>query len=367
MKTLFELHKQDTHSQARLGTLHLAHGDVPTPVFMPVGTRGAVKTLTSSHLEDLGARLILANTYHMHLRPGESIVEKAGGLHDFCNWKGNFLTDSGGFQVFSLADLRKITEEGVSFSSHIDGSRVFIGPKESMRIQKALGADIVMAFDECLTAKASFEDNLQALERTTRWAAVCRESPLNSHQNLFGIIQGGMSAELRRRSAREICSLDCEGFAIGGLSVGEPAETMYSILDVTTPLLPFERPRYLMGVGTPRNIIESVRRGIDMFDCVMPTRNARNGTVFTWSGKINIKSEKYKEDFRPLDEELDCYASRFSRAYLRHLFNVGEMTGLTLLTIQNIAFYLDLMKKIRESIQAGSFMELYAKVCELYS
>lgn len=366
MHPIFECHAQDPNSNARLGSLKLAHSQVPTPVFMPVGTRGAVKTLTPDHLINLDARLILANTYHMHLRPGEDVVEAAGGLHEFCNWPRSFLTDSGGFQVFSLSQLSRIEEDGVHFQSHIDGARIFLGPKESMSIQRALGADIVMAFDQCLSYPATAEQTLQAMERTHRWARICREQPLRDYQNMFGIVQGGMIPELRRLSAQTLREIPFDGFSIGGLSVGEPASMMYDMLDITVDLLPEDRPRYLMGVGTPRNIIEAVRRGIDMFDCVMPTRNARNGTVFTWSGKINIKGQKYKRDFTPLDPLVSCYTSQFSRAYLRHLFNVDEMTGLTLLTIQNIAFYLDLMAKIREAIRNGSLSELYAKICSLY-
>lgn len=366
MKKIFELQATDPHSKARLGKLKLAHSEVATPVFMPVGTRGTVKTLTQEQLLAMGTQLILANTYHLHLRPGESIVEKMGGLHSFCNWPRSFLTDSGGFQVFSLSDLNRITDEGVTFQSHIDGARIFIGPKESMEIQRALGSDIVMAFDECIRLPATGEKVLEAMERTTRWARICRDCELKDYQNLFGIVQGGVISELRQMSAKALTQIPFEGYAIGGLSVGEPAPIMYQVLDDTVPFLPEDRARYLMGVGTPRNIIEAVRRGIDMFDCVMPTRNARNGTVFTWSGKINIKSSKYKDDPLPLDPELDCYTSQFSRAYLRHLFNVGEITGLTLLTIQNIAFYLDLMAKIRQAIQEGSLNDLYAKVCAIY-
>lgn len=362
----FNLLKNATTTKARLGTIETAHGVIETPIFMPVGTRGAVKTLTADQLIDLNAQIILGNTYHLMLKPGMEIIEAAGGLHKFMNWDRPLLTDSGGFQVFSLSHLNKVTEEGVRFQSHIDGSRHFLGPKESMEIQKILGSDIVMAFDQCPPYPCGEAEVEKAVERTARWGAICRDYALQEHQSLFGIVQGGVFPHLRRKSAESLCALNFDGYAIGGLSVGEPADLMYGMLDETVPCLPEDKPRYLMGVGTPRNLIEGVMRGIDMFDCVMPTRNARNGTAFTWSGKVQIKSAQYAKDFTPLDPLTDCYTSKFSKAYLRHLLNVDEVTGLTLITIQNLAFYLDFMKKIRQAIQNDTLDALYAKICVLY-
>ncbi len=363
---LFTLLREDSSSKARLGTIETKNGTIETPIFMPVGTRGAVKTLVNQQLYDINAQIILGNTYHLMLKPGMSIIEKAGGLHRFMNWERPILTDSGGFQVFSLSGLNSISDKGVNFQSHIDGSRHFLGPNESMAIQKILGSDIVMAFDECSPYPCKREDLEKGLERTLKWAATSREYELQSHQSLFGIVQGGIHEDLRAQSARALAAINFEGYAIGGLSVGEPAEEMYKVIEYTEPFLPKNKPRYLMGVGTPRNLIEAVMRGIDMFDCVMPTRNARNGTAFTTQGKINIKAGRYAEDFSPLDSGLDCYTSSFSKAYIRHLLNVDEITGLTLVTIQNLAFYLDLMKKIRHSIQEGTLQELYCRICEVY-
>ena len=333
---------------------------------MPVGTRGAVKTLTNQQLIEIDAKIILGNTYHLMLRPGMETIEKAGGLHQFMRWQRPILTDSGGFQVFSLAGLNKITENGVFFQSHIDGSKHFLGPEESMKIQKILGSDIVMAFDECSPYPCERAYVEAALERTTRWAKRCRDYAFKEHQNLFGIVQGGVYPDLRKQSANELKSLGFEGYAIGGLSVGEPSEVMNAIIEETEPHLPAEKPRYLMGVGTPRNIIEAVMRGVDMFDCVMPTRNARNGTAFTWSGKITIKAGRYAEDFSPLDPALDSYASQFSKAYIRHLLNVDEITGLTLVTLQNLAFYLDFMRKLRQAIQNDTLPDFYQSICSIY-
>lgn len=355
-----------TQGMARLGKLKTEHSEIDTPVFMPVGTRGAVKCLTNQQLLDLDARIILGNTYHLMLRPGMEVMEAAGGLHKFMNWPRSLLTDSGGFQVFSLAALSKITEDGVIFQSHIDGSRHKLGPEESMQIQKTLGSDIVMAFDQCPPYPSSREDIVKAIERTTRWAVRCKNFELQPHQNLFGIVQGGIHADLRQRSAKELVELDFPGYAIGGLSVGEPMNLAMEVLTHTTPHLPEEKPRYLMGVGTPRDLIEAVMRGVDMFDCVMPTRNARNGTAFTWSGKINIKAGRYAKDFSPLDPQLDCYTSQFSKAYIRHLLNVDELTGLQLVTLQNIAFYLDFMKEIRKNIASQTLDVFYRRVCEIY-
>lgn len=333
---------------------------------MPVGTRASVKTLTHEQLKQISAQIILANTYHLMLRPGMEIIEKAGGLHSFMHWDAPLLTDSGGFQVFSLSELNKITEEGVHFRSHIDGSSHFLGPLESMHIQRTLGSDIVMAFDECTPFPCSYKEAENAVSRTTRWGKICRDFALKPHQNLFGIVQGSTFLDLRERSAHELQLLNFEGYAIGGLAVGEPKEEMIRILDHVPDLLDENKPRYLMGVGTPRDIIEAVRRGVDLFDCVLPSRNARNGTAFTWQGKINIKLNRFKDDFTPLDPELDSYASRFSKAYLRHLISVNEITGMTLLTYQNLAFYLDFMAKMRHAIATNTMDQFYEKVCALY-
>lgn len=362
----FTLLKKDTHSKARLGRIETAHGVIETPIFMPVGTKGSVKTLMHKELLDIGTQIILGNTYHLMLRPGKEVIQAAGGLHQFINWKLPILTDSGGFQVFSLAKLNKVTEEGVLFQSHIDGAKYFLGPNESMEIQKILGSDIVMAFDECTPYPCSKLHAEQSLQRTTRWAEVCRNYSLQKHQNLFGIVQGSTYPDLREASAKALVPLDFPGYAIGGLSVGEPAEMMNEIIEATEVHLPENKPRYLMGVGTPRNIIDAVMRGVDMFDCVMPTRNARNGTAFTWSGKLHIKAGRYASDFTPLDPELDCYTSQFTKAYLRHLINVDEITGLTLVSLQNLAFYLDFMKKLRESIQNGTLNIFYERICSIY-
>lgn len=363
---MFTVLKKDSGSLARRGLVTTSHGVIETPIFMPVGTRGAVKTLTNQQLIDIDAQIILGNTYHLMLRPGMQVMAGAGGLHNFMNWQRPILTDSGGFQVFSLEKLNKITDEGVQFSSHIDGLKCFLGPNESMEIQKILGSDIVMAFDQCAPYPCERSQMESALERTHRWARVCRDYPLQEHQHLFGIVQGGVDPELRLQSVNALVPMDFDGYAIGGLSVGEPSHLMNAMLDVVAPALPEDRPRYLMGVGTPRNIIEAVMRGVDMFDCVMPTRNARNGTAFTWSGKVNIKAGRYASDFTPLDPELDCYTSQFSRAYIRHLINVDEVTGLTLVTIQNLAFYLDFMRKMRQAIDNNTLQTFYERICAIY-
>lgn len=364
----FQIVHRCCESKARLGILQTEHGNLETPMFMPVGTRASVKTLTNQQLVDSDAQIILGNTYHLMLRPGMSVIEKAGGLHRFMRWEKALLTDSGGFQVFSLGPLRKISDHGVYFQSHIDGSKHFLGPTESMQIQKVLGSDIVMAFDECAPYPCERPMVEMALERTSRWAQICRDFPLQKHQKVFGIIQGGVHSDLRVQSATELRKIDFDGYAIGGLSVGEPTPLMYETIEATVPEMPENKPRYLMGVGTPRNLIEAVMRGIDMFDCVMPTRNARNGTAFTWSGKLSIKAGRYAEDFTPLDPELpNCYASQFSKAYLRHLVNVDEITGLTLLSLQNVAFYLDFMARLRKAIREGKLQEFYRHVCTIYS
>lgn len=364
--SVFTIEKEAVSTKARLGRLETSHGVIETPVFMPVGTRGAVKTLTNQQLLDLDPKIILGNTYHLMLRPGKALFEEVGGLHKFMNWDRALLTDSGGFQVFSLAGLNKITDEGVHFQSHIDGAKYFLGPRESLDMQKALGSDIVMVFDQCPPYPCPREEVEKAVYRTLKWAKTCREHELKPHQSLFAITQGGGHADLRVSCAQELASMDFEGYAIGGLSVGEPAEVMYAMIEASEPHLPRDKPRYLMGVGTPRNIVEAVIRGVDLFDCVMPTRNARNGTAFTWEGKVNIKAGRYAHDFSPLDPHLDCYANQFSKAYIRHLLNVGEITGLTLVTLQNLAFYLDFMKQLRQSIREDRLDAFYERVCTLY-
>jgi len=354
------------HSKARLGRIVTEHGEIETPIFMPVGTRATVKALTHEQLQQISTQIILANTYHLMLRPGMKIIEKAQGLHSFMNWDGPILTDSGGFQVFSLSDLNRITEEGVHFKSHIDGSSHFLGPLESMSIQKTLGSDIVMAFDECTPYPCDYQAALASVQRTTRWGEICRNYDLQAHQSLFGIVQGSTYLDLREQSIQELSSLNFDGYAIGGLAVGEPKEHMIRILEHTTPKLDEDKPRYLMGVGTPRDLIEAVMRGVDMFDCVLPSRNARNGTAFTWQGKINIKLAKYAEDFSPLDPKLGSYASNFSKAYIRHLMNVNEITGMTLLTYQNLAFYLDFMAQMRHAIETNTLDGYYQEICTIY-
>lgn len=349
----FKLIKESRDSMARLGELKTPHGIVETPVFMPVGTRATVKAMTPEELKDLGSQIILGNTYHLYLRPGHKLIEDAGGLHKFMNWDKPILTDSGGFQVFSLGDLRKISEEGVEFRSHIDGSKHFISPEKSIEIQNSLGSDIMMTFDECTPYPATYEYTKQSMERTTRWAKRCRDYHKDwDKQGLFGIVQGGMFKDLREESAKDLVDMDFPGYAIGGLSVGEPRDLMCEILEHTTPLLPKDKPRYNMGVGTPDYLFESVIRGIDMADCVMPTRIARNGTVMTSKGRLVVKNAKYKTDFNKLDEECSCYTcNNYSRAYIRHLFNVDEILGARLATIHNLHFLINLMENIKTAIR----------------
>ncbi len=363
----YKLLKESSDCQARLGEIHTNRGVIETPIFMPVGTRATVKTMAPEELEDIGAQIILGNTYHLHLRPGEDIVKKAGGLHKFMNWKKPILTDSGGFQVFSLGDLRNITEEGVEFKSHIDGSKMFLSPEKSIEIQNALGSDIMMAFDECTPYPSDYEYTKKSMERTTRWAKRCKDYHKDwENQALFGIIQGGMYKDLREESAKALIDIGFSGYALGGLSVGEPLELMCEVMDYTMPFVPKDKPRYLMGVGTPDYLFEAVIRGIDMADCVMPTRIARNGAVMTSKGRINIKNGKYKDDFSTLDSECDCYTCKnYSKAYIRHLFNVDEILGLRLATIHNLYFLVKLMENIREAIKEDRLMEykneFYAK------
>lgn len=354
----FKILKRESNSKARIGLMETPHNIIETPVFMPVGTRATVKTMTPDELKQIGAKIILSNTYHLYLRPGHEVVAKAGGLHKFMNWEGSVLTDSGGFQVFSLSKLRNIEEKGVTFRSHIDGSEHFIGPETSIKIQNALGADIIMAFDECIPYPANYEYTKASTERTTRWAERCIKAHNNSKQTLFGIVQGGMFPDLRERSAKDLVSLDFEGYAIGGLSVGEPKKLMYKILNHTIDFLPEEKPRYLMGVGTPDDIFEGVLSGVDMFDCVMPTRIARNGTIYTKKGRITVRNATYTEDFRPLDPDCDCYVCQnYTRAYIRHLINVKEVLGIRLTTFHNIYFMLRLMDKIREAIRQDRLLD----------
>lgn len=358
MAVKFELIRECKRTRARLGRLKTAHGIIETPVFMPVGTQATVKAMTPEELKALGAEIILSNTYHLYLRPGAELIREAGGLHRFMNWDRPILTDSGGFQVFSLGPLRKISEDGVTFKSHLDGSTHFMSPETAIEIQEALGSDIIMAFDECAPHPSSWEYTKAALDRTTRWAARCREAHQREDQALFGIVQGGMYRDLRERSARDLVGIGFPGYAIGGLSVGEPKPLMYEVLDYTVPCLPVNKPRYLMGVGSPDCLIEGVLRGIDMFDCVLPTRIARNGTVMTSRGRVVIKNAENTRDFRPLDEDCDCYTCRnYSRAYLRHLFKAEEILGLRLTTIHNLHFLLSLMKKIRQAIADDSLPE----------
>ena len=368
---MFEIIRTEGH--ARRGRFRCAHGgEVQTPVFMNVGTQGAIKGALSAHdLKDIKCQIELSNTYHLHLRPGDQVVRSLGGLHKMMDWDGPILTDSGGFQVFSLSGLRKITEEGVTFASHIDGRRIFMGPEESMQIQANLGSDIAMAFDECVENPAPYEYVKQSCERTLRWLVRCREEHrrlcarpdcLNPAQMLFGINQGGTYEDLRVWHMDQIARVDCDGYAVGGLAVGEATEVMYRILDVVLPHAPEDKPRYLMGVGTPSNIIEGVWRGIDFFDCVMPARNARHGKLFTWQGSLNIKNEKYKLDSRPIDSTCECPACRsFSRAYLRHLLIAGEMLAMRLAVLHNLHFYNELMARIREHLDNGTFEQFRAQ------
>lgn len=358
----YELVKKDERTGARAGIIHTPHGSFPTPIFMPVGTQASVKGVSPDELRDLGAGIILSNTYHLFLRPGMDLIREAGGLHKFMHWDGAILTDSGGFQVFSLGDLRKITEEGVTFRSHIDGSKKFLSPEVSMEVQMALGSDIVMAFDECVPYPADYNYAKQSTERTIRWLQRCKEAMTAPNQGLFGIVQGGMYKDLREWSARETTAMDLPGYAVGGLSVGEPKELMYEMLEYSTSLLPQDKPRYLMGVGTPSNIIESVARGVDFFDCVMPARNARHAKLFTWQGSINLKNAKYTRDDGPIDPQCDCpVCRRYSRAYIRHLFKAEEMLAMRLSVMHNLYFYNKLTEKIRDALDEGTFADFRAE------
>ena len=374
---MFKIIKKE--GDARRGEFRCAHGGVvQTPVFMNVGTQAAIKGgLSALDLKDIGCQIELSNTYHLHLRPGDDVVKQMGGLHKFMNWDGPILTDSGGFQVFSLASLRKIREEGVTFASHLDGHRIFMGPEESMRIQSNLGSDIAMAFDECVENPATYEYAKASCERTLRWLERCKKEhdglgslpdTVNPGQLLFGINQGATFPDLRIWHMQQIAKLDCDGYAIGGLAVGEPTETMYEIIEAVEPYMPADKPRYLMGVGTPSNIIEGVARGVDFFDCVMPARNARHGKLFTWQGTMNIKNAKYKLDDGPLDPECDCPVCRnFSRAYIRHLFAAEEILAMRLAVMHNLYFYNKLAQKIRDTLDEGRFAAFRAEFSEKLS
>ena len=356
----YELIHKDKKTGARYGKITLPHGTFETPVFMPVGTQGTVKAMTVEELKEMvGAQIILGNTYHLNLRPGMEVMSAAGGLHNFMKWDRNILTDSGGFQVFSLQDIRKISEEGVEFRSHLNGEKLFMSPEDSINIQQTIGSDIMMCFDECAPYPASREYVKNSLERTTRWAKRCRMAHTNRDtQALFGIVQGGMYNDLREQSAKEITAIDFDGYAVGGLSVGEPKELMLEVLDNVTKFLPEDKPRYLMGVGSPDYLIEAVFRGIDMCDCVLPTRMARNGTALTSRGRVVIKNKQYELDFTPLDHECDCYTCKnYTRAYIRHLIRAGEILGARLMTIHNLRFLVRLMENVREAIKEDRLTE----------
>ncbi|MDD2276231.1 MAG: tRNA guanosine(34) transglycosylase Tgt [Smithellaceae bacterium] len=358
MPFAFELIRKDPQSRARLGKITTVHGAVETPAFMPVGTQGTVKSLRPEDLRQCGAQMILGNTYHLYLRPGHETVRRLGGLHAFMNWPGPILTDSGGFQVYSLAALRKIGPEGVMFRSHIDGSQHFLSPRKAVEIQEALGSDIMMCLDECTPYPATFEQTRESMDLTLKWAKACREAKTGAGQALFGIVQGGSYPDLRRQAADEMVGLEFDGYALGGVSVGEPKDMMYAITDEITPLLPSEKPRYLMGVGTPEDIVYGVSRGIDLFDCVMPTRSARHGLLFTNSEKIVIKNARWREDPSPPDETCDCYTCKnYSRAYLRHLYVAGEILAMILNTIHNIRHYMRLLENIRAAVREDRFSQ----------
>ena len=363
----YELIKTCKQSGARLGVVHTPHGDIPTPIYMPVGTQACVKAMTSREMEEIGTKILLSNTYHLHLRPGEELVKKAGGLHNFMDWHHPILTDSGGFQVFSLAGLRKVTEEGAAFRSHLDGSARFISPEVSMGIQEALGSDIAMAFDVCSPYPCDHRTATEAMHRTHRWAARCKKAHTREDQALFGIVQGAFYEDLRIESAKTLADMDFPGYGIGGLSVGEPKPVMYDMLEKIEPYMPKEKPRYLMGVGTPDCLIEGVLRGVDMFDCVLATRIARNGTVFTRNGRLVIRNATYARDFEPLEEGCDCYACQhFSRAYIRHLIKAEEITGARLASIHNLRFLIRMMEEIRQAIMEDRFLDYRREFYEKY-
>ncbi len=357
---MFELLKTDTQTKARLGKLTTTHGVVDTPVFMSVGTQASVKALDPRELHEMGTQIILGNTYHLNLRPGLDVIRAAGGLHKFMNWDKPILTDSGGFQVFSLAKIRKVKAHGVEFRSHLDGSLLFIGPKESMEIQRVLGSDIAMVFDECPPHDAPAKEQRLAVERTIRWARECREQPRADGQKVFGIVQGGSNPALREECAKALVAMEFDGYAIGGVSVGEPEPEMLRAIELAEPHLPAHKARYAMGLGTPAQMVELIARGVDMFDCVLPTRVARNGTAYTRRGAMGLKGSAYKTDFRPIEEDCTCYACRhFTRAYLRHLLRANEILGLRMLSVHNSHMYLQVMTDVRAAIAAGAFAEFH--------
>ncbi|MDD6696840.1 tRNA guanosine(34) transglycosylase Tgt [uncultured Selenomonas sp.] len=364
----YELVKKDEATGARAGILHTPHGSFPTPIFMPVGTQASVKGVSPDELKGLGAGVILSNTYHLFLRPGMDLIKEAGGLHKFMHWDRAILTDSGGFQVFSLGDLRKITEEGVTFRSHIDGSKKFLSPEISMKAQMCFGSDIVMAFDECVPYPADYDYAKASTERTQRWAERCKTVMTAPNQGLFGIVQGGMYKDLRKWHAAKLVDMDLPGYAVGGLSVGEPPELMYEMLEYSTSLLPENKPRYLMGVGTPDHLVEGVARGIDMFDCVYPTRVARNGMAMTWDGRLVMKNANLEHDHHVIEEGCGCYACRngYTRAYIRHLVRAGEIFGLRLLSLHNLWFLEEFMRRMRKAILDGTFPQFRAEFLEQY-
>lgn len=363
----YELVAEDRKTSARAGLLHTPHGVFKTPMFMPVGTQATVKTVTPEELEEMGAQIILSNTYHLFLRPGIELIHEAGELHRFMNWNKGILTDSGGFQVFSLGAMRKITEEGVYFRSFLDGSKQFLSPEISIRAQEDLGSDIAMAFDECIPYPADYEYARKSTERTTRWAKRCIKAHQRTDRGIFGIIQGGMYKDLRKQSAMEISSLPFDGMAVGGLSVGEPHDLMYDILEETIQWMPKGKARYLMGVGTPDCLVEGVARGVDMFDCVFPTRVARNGMAMIHTGRMNMKNKQYERDFRPIEESCGCYTCRnYTRAYIRHLYKSEELLAFRLVTIHNLYFLLQFMRDMREAIVQGNFSEFREHFMEHY-
>lgn len=363
----YELVAEDRKTSARAGLLHTPHGVFKTPMFMPVGTQATVKTVTPEELEEMGAQIILSNTYHLFLRPGTELIHEAGELHRFMNWNKGILTDSGGFQVFSLGAMRKITEEGVYFRSFLDGSKQFLSPEISIRAQEDLGSDIAMAFDECIPYPADYEYARKSTERTTRWAKRCIKAHQRTDRGIFGIIQGGMYKDLRKQSAMEISSLPFDGMAVGGLSVGEPHDLMYDILEETIQWMPKGKARYLMGVGTPDCLVEGVARGVDMFDCVFPTRVARNGMAMIHTGRMNMKNKQYERDFRPIEESCGCYTCRnYTRAYIRHLYKSEELLVFRLVTIHNLYFLLQFMRDMREAIVQGNFSEFREHFMEHY-
>lgn len=357
-QTPYTLHSRSSECRARRGEVKTFHGVVQTPIFMPVGTQATVKSVTPENLKELGAQIILGNTYHLYIRPGHELIKNFGGLHGFMNWDLPILTDSGGFQIFSLQDLAKITEDGASFRSHIDGAQLFLSPEDAIEVQEALGSDIMMCLDTCIPYPANRKETIDSTNLTTRWARRCRIAHRKREQLLFGIVQGGMYPDLRKTSAQDLIDIGFDGYAIGGLSVGESKELMHDMTEAVVPDLPEDFPVYLMGVGTPEDLIEGVWRGVDMFDCVMPTRNARNGTLFTSRGKVVIKNARYRDDRRPIDENCQCYTCRnYSRAYLRHLFQSREILSYHLNTIHNLHYYLHLMSEIRQAIEDDCFKQ----------